>query len=544
MALFTWLWNLIQSAVQLIFPMFGSPSESSTLKWVFHGLLLGGALIGLYFLGLRLDIGKYLGKAPSGFVKDWWLPLLGLMIYLMAWFGWWLWQLLQGGGKVSPFPDLDAAWAGIGQALFGAGIDPQNTPIFVVLGDLESPEAELFAAMPLPMLVNGLPGPGAPLRCYASREAIYLVFADASLLGAQVRGAAGQSPRSGPRDDYNAFSMDQSIGMGGSIGMSMGGGQGDYAIGQVQAIIRAAREQGRALSDAEKQQIKLLSDQGEIGFTPRQARGSVLSDPYTVQYQTARLTHVCGLLREARGLLCPINGIVLRVSITAADTEEDAREYGLIANRDLRALQAGLRILCPLHVVVGDLDRLPGYEEFAQRFDESKRKRRLGKGLPVIPDIRPDEVEEVFRRSTQWIFSTMIPYQTFLLFQLETPNVQTPAMATEANGRMFEFLSDLIGRADRMATTVARAVVVDADTPPMLAGVYVVGTALPGMGEPPFARDWFRKVEGEQGVLSWTAAAFAEDSRAKALTLLGWAGMALLLAGVAVLAVVAFGKAA
>ena len=73
--------------------------------------------------------------------------------------------------------------------------------------------------------------------------------------------AIDQSIRAG----RGGMDMGASIGMDKSIGMGSVGGD----IGRVQQIIRAAREQNRSLTDAERAEVRRLSEEGTPMALPR-----------------------------------------------------------------------------------------------------------------------------------------------------------------------------------------------------------------------------------------------------------------------------------
>ncbi|HEY8506392.1 MAG TPA: type VI secretion protein IcmF/TssM N-terminal domain-containing protein, partial [Gemmataceae bacterium] len=459
---FTLLWRGIRWLIGLILPMLTRPKLSPTTLWVLHFLALAGVLFGLWYLHQRLNLDRFV---PVPWLQDYWLPLLFLLMYLLAWQAWWLWELLRAGGEASAYPDLDRDWAGALEALYKAGIDPQETPIFLVLGRLEAPEESVFQALPQRVAVAGAPGPGASLRVFANRDAIYLTCAGASLSGAQAS-AQGGLQIADEVDEGTGWGA-QSVGIDKSIGMSMAD---DGAVRQVQQIIRRAREEGRTLTEQEKQQIRVLSGGPAQAQPAAGPRPSVLKDVQAVAYHTARLRHLCRLLRRTRGLLCPINGTVLLISAAVADRDEDAQQLAVAMQKDLMTLQEELRLLNPVHALVGDLERLEGFDEFVGRFPVEKREQRLGKGTPLIPDLHPQAVPEEIEKTVRWIFRSLLPFWVFKLFRPEQPNLETPRQAAAANGRLFRFLTEVEGRGERLARLLSRAVVLRPDLPPMLGG--------------------------------------------------------------------------
>src|SRR5439155_24859794 len=99
------------------------------------------------------------------------------------------------------FREIDGAWDVAVRALAQAGIRPGDLPMFLVLGRPAGPEENLFHAAQLPLVVKQTPGDArAPLHVYATREAIYVTCAGASLLGKHAANVAleGIDEQGGP----------------------------------------------------------------------------------------------------------------------------------------------------------------------------------------------------------------------------------------------------------------------------------------------------------------------------------------------------------
>jgi len=112
---------------------------------------------------------------------------LFVLLYLLAWVGWWLWQLLGPDSDPVAFPDIARAWREGLQALENAGLNPREIPLFIVVGRPPAAEEALFQAAHLPLRVRHAPQrPNAPVHLYADEEAIYVTCAGASLLDRQI----------------------------------------------------------------------------------------------------------------------------------------------------------------------------------------------------------------------------------------------------------------------------------------------------------------------------------------------------------------------
>ncbi len=533
-----WIGNALRWIGGLFAPMFVRPSLSPGLLWTLHFILIAGVCVGLWFVQKHFAITINI-EGPV-WLRPFWLAILFLLVYLLAWQAWWLWKLFQPGETVSPFPDIDEAWSGVMDALAKAGIGIADTAVFIVIGQPRAGDAGLFQMLPRGLAINGGTSAAAPIRVFANRDAIYLTCPGVTLLSR----AGGDGFTGAPASESYApqsMAMDASIGMDKSIGMS--GEGGGAAIQQVQRIIRAAQEQRRQLTEQEKMLIRQLS--GGDGFTKDipaggPGRASILQNAAEVERQTARMHYFCSLIAQARWPLCPINGAVILVSVADAERDEAAQQLGLVAQKDLATMVDALRLKFPVYALVCDLDTLPGAATFLPRFAVDRRQQRLGKSFPLNPDLKPAAVPEAVETNVNWIFSNLLPYWVYKLFRLETPNVESPNEASKANGDLTQFLVAVRDRSPKVARMVSRAAMARADEAPSFGGCYLTAQDASG-SEPLFTQEFFKKVESTQGFVAWTDAAYALDAGYRSATRGGYLALGVIVAAVIALAVYVFG---
>jgi hypothetical protein len=513
----------------LLLPMFFKPPANAGLFGLLHAILVIVITVGLHFLQNRvLDLTRRL-ETGHELVRQNWLPILFLLSYLLLWFGAWLWKLFKIDDEPSRYPDLDTCWTEAVTALQKTGIGIGDTPITLILGRFAGDEASLFQAGP-PLAVNGVPGAGAPLRVYAHREGIFVTCTGASVSGRQVElleGAGTSMPSAGASTGGGFGDVDKSIGMS----MASGG-----AMREVQVIIRRTREEGnRSLTAQEHQMIRELTGVNPAAPAVGEARrshSSVLKSPEEAEECAARMRYLCRLIGRSRWPLCPLNGIVVLVTLNATDTDDDAQQMGLVVQRDLQAVREAARMHCPVYTLVGDLDRLQGAQEFLAQFPADKRRQRLGKSFPLVPEVEPEKVGNVIESNVRWIMDLLIPFQVFKMFRLEAPG-GSATDAIESNAQLFHFLTDLRERSVRLAKLVAKAVVVSLDFAPLFGGCYLAGTDTGG--ERAFCPGFWKRLEETQGNVAWTAEAFSADHRYRSRTQMGYAALAVALALVAAL---------
>ncbi|HJZ94650.1 MAG TPA: type VI secretion protein IcmF/TssM N-terminal domain-containing protein [Gemmataceae bacterium] len=524
--------KILQWIGGLFLPMFKRPRVSPGLIWFLHMLLIAAIAVGLWYVGRKIDITDYLGgRLP--WMKPFWLSALFLLVYFIIWQAWWVWRLLQPEAAGSDFPDLDEAWGQIVSSLEKAGIGVGDTPVFLVFGRVAGADEAIFQGVPGGLAVTGGSPSGSPVRAFANRDAIFVTCPGASLLGnpATVQhGPAGGGLDQSIRAGGGGMNLGASIGMDKSIGMGSVGGD----IGRVQQLIRAAREQNRSLTDAERAEIRRLSEGGPAA-TPQAASrpATLMQDPAEVEYRQARLTHLCGLIARTRWPLCPINGAMVYIPVSDCEKEEVAQQIGLIARQDVRTAEDRFRLSFPVYALLGGLEALPGGPEFLAKFAADRKGQRLGKGMPLVPDLPPDAAADQAEKTSLWVFHSLLPFWVFKLFQVERSG-EGPAASTRANAELFQFLNSVRQRGSAAARLVGRLAMPGDAGPPRFGGVYLTANA-PELGAGPlFVDEFYRKVINSQPYVAWTDAAFADDARYRRMTKAGY-----IFLGVVVLAVLA-----
>lgn len=521
----------------LFLPMFSRPRLSPGLLWFLHLLLIAGITVGLYYLQKYMGWGSNIGGRLT-WVREYWSPLLFLLLYFVVWQAYFVWKLLQPESAGSPFPDLDEAWGQVVGSLEKAGIGIGDTPVFLVFGKVAGADEAMFQAVPGGLAVTGATPGGSPVRAFANRDVVFVTCPGASLLGnpgtVQTGGGGGgglgesiRGGRGGGADFGASIGMEKSIGMGGSVG-------GD--VGRVQQIIARARQENRSVSDAERAEIRRLSDGGG---PPAAATGggqaTLMQDPGEVEYRQARLAHLCALIARSRWPLCPVNGAIVYVSVADCEKEEVAQQIGLIGREDLRTAADALKLHFPVYALLGGIETLPGGPEFLVKFAADRKGQRLGKGFPLAPDLPPERSADQAEASALWVFHSLLPYWVFKLFNVERGG-ENPTASVRANAELFHFLDAVRTRGRAAARLVGRLATAGADGPVRFGGCYLTASTPELGGGPLFLDEFFKKAVQSQGFVEWTDAAFAEDAAYRRSTTLGYVLMVALIVGVVALA--------
>src|SRR6516225_9483417 len=140
MGILSWFLDKIRGLIGLVVPLAGKAAGSTgfgaAVRWAIHLLLVAACLVGLYFLNERYRIYDWVPGPPAWF-RYGYLPVLGVITYVLCWLGWWLWKLLVTEDEHAEFPDVTDAWDEAQAALAKAGIDLREVPLFLVIGRTE-----------------------------------------------------------------------------------------------------------------------------------------------------------------------------------------------------------------------------------------------------------------------------------------------------------------------------------------------------------------------------------------------------------------------
>lgn len=525
MAMLRWIWDGLKWLVKLVLPVFAKARDfrrvPPALRWFLHFLVIALILVGLTLLNSRADIPALLKGDVEGFVADYFLPLLFLLVYIISWLGWCLWKLWIAEEDEGAFPDIDAAWDEAVAALNKAGIELTEAPLVLILGRPLAAEDSLLTASQIPFTVRQAPARAeAPIRVFANRDGIYVTCVGASLLGrhaallAGVRGAALEEPGDAEAPDFDPLKTlrpDEKAEMR-----------------QMQALLARAEKEGRSpaqLLDEERRELRVLTRKA-------QPVPSLLKDAGLVDLLSARLRYLCRLIVRDRHPYCPVNGMLLVTPFAAADDDGLADQTATIAQKDVTAARETLQVNCPLFALVADAETAPGFREFLLRFPEGDRQRRMGQSFPLMPDLDAEQLPAKIEESIGWVSQVVVPDWAYKFFRVERPGESDAATVIQENGQIYRFMSELRERRKRFGRILSRAAVAPPGRLTLFGGTYLAGTGA-SAAEQAFVAGFFDKVIRSQNAVSWTDESLHEEAAALRRARYGYVALAALAVGAA-----------
>jgi hypothetical protein len=547
MGLFTKLWQVFKKILGLLVPAWSSARTSgfwNFIRWLAHFLLVILFLAGLYWLNTALGMRNLLNLSPRvpDFVGDWFLPILGLLTYVLGWLGWLIWLHLTSEEIASQFADINRDWDEAMRALYKANMPPPDFPLFLVLGEPADAEAALFDGARLTIRVRRAPArEDASLHVYAFRtgdhDSIFVTCPGASLLSRQAAILAGRADSgiepvrqlvpTGTITATNVFA---------SFGAERATQEG---ITRIARILADARRQGRTeaqLTPEEQMEARAISREGQEPLTQNAA---------LLEERTARLKHLCRLIVRERKPFCPLNGILVLLPLAATDSADDAVETSKVCQHDLTAIQEVTQLHCPCWALLCDLEKITGFNEFVERLPERVKQQRLGKGYPLWPDFRmsaqnpsrsdeyspgrpPATRDEMITGTVRWVSRSLLPSWLYRRFAVESAENNNMAEIVQENIQLYHLMRSLHLREPRLSQLMARGMMLRNEEPVWLGGSYIAGTGPDAERGQAFVAGVFRKVIESNASVSWTEEALVKDARYKNWARRGYYLLALL----------------
>jgi hypothetical protein len=523
---FKLLWKSLQSLAGLVFPMLArtrdARARNPVVRWALHVVVVATGLVGAIYLN------RWIRDILTGppWLRQVWLPLIFVLLYVGFWVGWLIWKAPGEVPAVSEFTDIDEAWDEAMRALEDAGMELTERPLFLVFGQPGSPGEDLFSAShdrDFELKVSAAPSrPEAPLRLYATQEAIYVACPGAGALAradeilaqkkAKPRGGKGTvpPPKSSERD-RGAINLEETI----------RGGQLDS---EVMDIIREAIEQGRSwaeLTPDELARLKRVRAEGE------QAEPTTLPqsrDHEELERQQARLRHLCRLIVRDRRPYCAVNSLLFLIQLSSTDSDANADLTAQACRDDLTTAIETLQVECPVFALVCGFEKLPGFCEYLGSLPPEMKLQKLGRSFPLLPEFEEKSdlgrgerrsphkpAKEMIESGMRWVSHTYFPSLIYPLLRIEPPNQGNRTEVVKANLQLVLLLSEIRKRQKHLSDIFVRAFVKDRQRYVMFGGCYLAATGRDPARDQAFIQGVLRHLLAQQNYVSWTPEVLAEE---------------------------------
>ncbi len=401
----------------------------------------------------------------------------------------------------SPYPEIDRIWYDAMNECERLGIFLDKVPLFVGLG---SPSGQfgghLLKIAEMNMSVS-VPQQGeGDIAVFANSQAVFVFLPKCSCLSA-LAAMPAETMDIMPTPVYH------------DIGESGRTIDPSYFAGQAHRDVSPTQTPQLSPRDMVGSQTLLLPDDQDFGDLLRGEETQTVSKPKTLPSAAIadcedRLKHVCGLIKESRGNLCPINGLLTTIPFSVIETSSP--QLQLAAQKDLSILRQQLMVRCGNVLLVTEMETEDGFQELINRFGPQRsRDYRFGKGCELWTAPESERLAAVGAHATgafeDWIY---------MLFQDEK------ALQRRYNSRLFKLLCKIRGPFSRsLNELLARGFGFDPQQSPELAteqflfgGCYFAATGSEN-GRQAFVRSVLQKIVEQEGQLEWAPAARQIDSQ-------------------------------
>jgi hypothetical protein len=415
-------------------------------------------------------------------------------------------------GETSPFPDIDHAWkAGLAE-LDRQGLNPAQTPIFLILGSAgERQENSLMAASRLSFSVSAAPQGPAALHWYANPDAIYVVATGVGCLSRLSALAAEvfEQEKSRPMPISPQPSGDM---LRGTIVA------GPSGVGGSSAAPSVLRQSAPPTSTAASPNIRgTMVVGGQAGGGDFEAEGVstaaekkvIKLDQHETGEQQQRLEYLCRLLRRMRQPLCPVNGVLTLLPFGLMQrSAPESIEVQRAVQRDTSTLLASLKARCPVTALVVGLEEESGFRELVRRVGHDRAiGQRFGKGFNLWNPPLPERLEALAAHACgafeDWVYT---------LFR------EKGSLAKPGNTNLFALLCKIRHNLQsRLVNVLAIGYGNEADQNRKSEALFFGGCYFAATGETEdrqaFVKAVLDKLPEQQEELEWTEDAYREDQR-------------------------------
>jgi len=548
------LWQKITSSLALLGRLVVTPAAAignsrgarRALLWAAHVLTIGAILFGLWWLNGWLELDRAV-RVPSVLARSAWLPLLFLQLYVLLWLGWCLWRQFRRLQEPSPFPDIDAAWSEATLALSQQGIDPRQTPLFLVLGQPAGGESSLFHASGVPLSLPAVPRrPDAPLRVRAGEDGIFVTCPGVSLLSRQAermhaawnvtpeeihcRQRPGEVQQKHTRPIYDDFPTAPADGTG------AGAGEWPHETGAATAVdTHTATLPEENLDRVDEQLALALADEPapdcELEQVPRLQRtivpvDTLLTNREEIETISERLRYLGALIHREREPYCGANGVLALLPFAATDDDRQAQHVGMLAERDLDTLCDSLQVEPPVVAVFCDVETADGCGEFLHRFPHKQRDRRWGVELPHVTEAGAAAVPAMLADAAHWVCQELLPALVYRIVALRGNFAGRRQEETAGNAALYRFMQDMRHRQTRIIRLLQRAFCHSSHRASALRGWYLAATGADAARSQGFAAGIFPQFFEMQNTVCWTRGASSRDATARRIAGVGYAVIA------------------
>ncbi|HBJ33800.1 MAG TPA: hypothetical protein DDZ51_03345 [Planctomycetaceae bacterium] len=431
-------------------------------------------------------------RSSSPMIRSLWLPMVGILGYSTAWSAWFVARTLRQPTEKPLFDSVTSALRDGLDRFTRAGIDPRQTPIYLILGSPAGGIREFFSSSHIDLAV--LPSAeeaDEPVQVCGNRDAIYVCCRDSSLVGHYARKSASSllktatnrcnaetrsshdatirqaqpAWRSGVAARTSAESakvatpaFEVAVQSGGSNVASFGVSATATMVGDAPAAERIVSS-GDTTIQRVQDTLQQIETMAVSVLQPRKSRPQEMRlDASDADALLERLETLCQEIVTLREPYCPINGVLALIPLPACDNVESSDHVGMRLERDLKTIVDSTDSQLSLQVIFCDFDLCEGSQPFLDRFPENQRHRRLGAILPAVPASESESVAASLDKATHWICNELFPPLGYRLMSRDLQDATSDRELGMGNHRIQRLIQQMRDRGDGMSRMLRRSV--------------------------------------------------------------------------------------
>lgn len=479
------------------------------------------------FFGFPIDMGHLppaIDRILCGILFVLGYAIVRVVLFLMS---------LLGIEDESDFPDIDADWKDILNALSRERIFVDELPLFLVNGFTPQQEQSAFEAasnIEWRVIAPPLAQASAVVRAFARDDAIFICCSGIGATNCQQGKVT---------EVFDSSSNDSGIMRPGAAVT------GTRKAGDIQAVVanaRSATGTNRAVVAPSAPSAPAAAPPKGIGaifgtMAPGGLRRAMetfsainlggqkgygkkrvmpLSEMESL-VGIRRMQFLCGLIAKARSPFCQINGMLQAIPFSWTSGVDYARTLAPAIKDDLVAVHETFQLLFPVVAVVTEVDSVTGMRDFllrAERMQPGLRLSRSGSSFAAGADINDKNAEWVVERGMQWFRGWV-----YTAFSSDIDN--------RDNQKLFQMLCEISQRRQGLITLLRDSMYRIVQPGLRLHGVYFSATGRAST-EQGFIRGVLDKLPESQGLVAWTPQLVRSQQRSKTLSICFFIGAALM----------------
>lgn len=477
-----------------------------------HAFFVSFVLCGLVAAQIYFQLEAYV-RSSSPTVRLLWLPLVGILAYATAWSAWFVARTLRQPRDKPLFDSVTMALRDGMDRFSRAGIDPRETPIYLVLGAPAGGIREFFSSSHVDLAV--LPSAeeaDEPIQVCGNREAIYVCCRDSSLVGHYARKSAGSllkavadrsarelqavsdtvirqtqpawrggvavgKPTQSAAFNPNAF---QPVSQPGGSNAALAVAAGTATLSPAPAAIETCELGLDTTVQRVHETLGQIESMTASVLQPRQTRPQEMRlDAGDAETLLQRLETLCQEIVTLREPYCAINGVIALIPLPACDNVEASDHVGMRLERDLKTIVEATDSHLSVQVVFCDFDLCEGSQAFLDRFPDNQRHRRLGATIPAVPASESESAATSLDKAVRWLCNDLFPPLGYRLMNRDLQDVTTDRELGMGNHRIQRLVQQMRDRGEGMSRLLRRSVAGMGDRL-RIRGCYLAATGMAG----------------------------------------------------------------